>query len=61
MIVERGRALLGEPITWAVGGFHLMYADSAEIARSVQTLQAFGVTDVLPTHRTGCRCRNRSC
>ena len=52
-IVERGRALLGEPIRWAIGGFHLMYADDAEITRSVQALQALGVTDVLPTHCTG--------
>ena len=52
-IVERGRALLGEPIRWAIGGFHLMYADAAEITRSVQALQALGVTDVLPTHCTG--------
>ncbi|MFP4280586.1 MAG: hypothetical protein ACLFQI_11400 [Halochromatium sp.] len=52
-IVSRGRALLGEPIRWAIGGFHLMDADSTEIARSVQALRALGVTDVLPTHCTG--------
>ncbi|MEA3640018.1 MAG: MBL fold metallo-hydrolase [Lamprobacter sp.] len=52
-IISRGRALLGEPIRWAIGGFHLMYADDAEITRSVQALQALGVTDVLPTHCTG--------
>ncbi|MBK5929177.1 MBL fold metallo-hydrolase [Halochromatium salexigens] len=52
-IVERGRALLGQSIRWAIGGFHLMYADDAELARSVQALQALGVTDVLPTHCTG--------
>ncbi|MBK5928982.1 hypothetical protein CCR82_00115 [Halochromatium salexigens] len=52
-IVEWGRLLLGRPISWAIGGFHLMDADDAEIARSVQALQALGVTDVLPTHCTG--------
>jgi 7,8-dihydropterin-6-yl-methyl-4-(beta-D-ribofuranosyl)aminobenzene 5'-phosphate synthase len=52
-IVERGRLLLGQPITWAIGGFHLIYASDAEIGRSVQALQALGVTDVLPTHCTG--------
>jgi 7,8-dihydropterin-6-yl-methyl-4-(beta-D-ribofuranosyl)aminobenzene 5'-phosphate synthase len=52
-IIARGRELLGESIRWAIGGFHLMYADDAEITRSVQALQALGVTDVLPTHCTG--------
>ena len=52
-IVARGRELLGEPIRWAIGGFHLMDADAAEIARSVQALRALGMTDVLPTHCTG--------
>jgi 7,8-dihydropterin-6-yl-methyl-4-(beta-D-ribofuranosyl)aminobenzene 5'-phosphate synthase len=52
-IVERGAALLGRPIDWAIGGFHLMYADAAEIERSIQALQALDVAYVVPTHCTG--------
>jgi len=52
-IVERGRAQPGERITWAIGGIHPNYADSAEITRSLQALQVLGVTDVLPTHCAG--------
>lgn len=52
-IVERGVAVLERPIQWAIGGFHLTGADSAEIARCVRALQDLGVTDVVPTHCTG--------
>ncbi len=52
-IVERAGGLLGKPVDWAIGGFHLMYADAAEIDRSVRALQALGVAYVVPTHCTG--------
>jgi 7,8-dihydropterin-6-yl-methyl-4-(beta-D-ribofuranosyl)aminobenzene 5'-phosphate synthase len=52
-IVERARAFLGKPVSWAIGGFHLMYADAAAIARSVAALQHLGVKYVVPTHCTG--------
>jgi 7,8-dihydropterin-6-yl-methyl-4-(beta-D-ribofuranosyl)aminobenzene 5'-phosphate synthase len=52
-IVERGATLLGRPIDWAIGGFHLMYADADEIERSIQALQALDVAYVVPTHCTG--------
>ena len=52
-IVERARAVLGKKVDWAIGGFHLMYADAAAIARSVAALQSLGVDYVVPTHCTG--------
>ena len=52
-IVERARTFLGKPVHWAIGGFHLMYADAVAIARSVATLQNLGVDSVVPTHCTG--------
>ena len=38
---------------WAIGGFHLMYADSAEIQRSIRAMKDLGVHIVVPTHCTG--------
>jgi 7,8-dihydropterin-6-yl-methyl-4-(beta-D-ribofuranosyl)aminobenzene 5'-phosphate synthase len=52
-VVERGVRLLGKRIDWAIGGFHLMYADAAGIAESVRTLEELGVVHVVPTHCTG--------
>ena len=52
-VVERGVDILGRPIDWAIGGFHLMYANAAVIARSVGALQALDVSYVVPTHCTG--------
>jgi 7,8-dihydropterin-6-yl-methyl-4-(beta-D-ribofuranosyl)aminobenzene 5'-phosphate synthase len=52
-IVERAKWLLGRPVDWAIGGFHLMYADAAEIDRSIRALQSLGVAQVVPTHCTG--------
>lgn len=52
-IVERGRAMLGKPIDWAIGGFHLMDADSLKISQSIRALQDLEVTYVVPTHCTG--------
>ncbi|MBN2203858.1 MAG: MBL fold metallo-hydrolase [Thermoleophilia bacterium] len=52
-IVERGVSLLGRPVDWAVGGFHLGGSSGADIARTVRALQDLGVTDVVPTHCTG--------
>jgi 7,8-dihydropterin-6-yl-methyl-4-(beta-D-ribofuranosyl)aminobenzene 5'-phosphate synthase len=52
-IVERAKTFLGKPVEWAIGGFHLMYADAAAIARSIASLQHLGVEYVVPTHCTG--------
>lgn len=52
-IVERGASLLGTPIHWAIGGFHLGGSTPAEIERTVRALRGLGVTDVVPTHCTG--------
>lgn len=52
-IVARAAALLGRPIDWAIGGFHLMYADADKIAASISALQALDVAYVVPTHCTG--------
>jgi 7,8-dihydropterin-6-yl-methyl-4-(beta-D-ribofuranosyl)aminobenzene 5'-phosphate synthase len=52
-IVEHAKSFLGEKIDWAVGGFHLMHAEIAEIEQSVRSLQDLGVAYVLPTHCIG--------
>ncbi len=52
-IVERAATVLGRPVHWAIGGFHLMYADAAAIARSIAALQNLSVQSVVPTHCTG--------
>jgi hypothetical protein len=52
-ICERAMGLLGRPIDWAIGGFHLMDAGAAEIDRSIRSLQSLGVAQVVPTHCTG--------
>ena len=52
-VVERAVSILGEKIDWAIGGFHLMYADAAAIAATIRALQGLGVDYVLPTHCTG--------
>ncbi|MBK1700079.1 MBL fold metallo-hydrolase [Thiococcus pfennigii] len=52
-IVERATPLLGRAPDWAIGGFHLMYADAAAIDRSVRAVQDLGVRCVVPTHCTG--------
>ncbi|NCA69451.1 MAG: MBL fold metallo-hydrolase [Sphingobacteriia bacterium] len=52
-IVERASRLLGTPIQWAIGGFHLMDQEDAEIFRTIDALQTLGITHVVPTHCTG--------
>jgi len=52
-IVERGVSVVGGPVRWAIGGFHLLHADADEIDCTIRELAALGVTDVLPTHCTG--------
>jgi len=52
-IVARAGDFLGRPVDWAIGGFHLMDADEAAIARAIAGLQALGVRRVVPTHCTG--------
>ncbi|MBK1706593.1 MBL fold metallo-hydrolase [Halochromatium glycolicum] len=52
-IVARGTEILGKRIDWAVGGFHLMYADQPAIERAIVALHALEVRKVVPTHCTG--------
>jgi 7,8-dihydropterin-6-yl-methyl-4-(beta-D-ribofuranosyl)aminobenzene 5'-phosphate synthase len=52
-IVEHATLCLDKRVDWAIGGFHLMYADSAQITRSIRSLQDLGVRFVVPTHCTG--------
>ncbi|MGM0385782.1 MAG: MBL fold metallo-hydrolase [Actinomycetota bacterium] len=52
-IVARGVEMLGKPVDWAIGGFHLMYSDADEIERTIRMLQDLGVSHVVPTHCTG--------
>jgi 7,8-dihydropterin-6-yl-methyl-4-(beta-D-ribofuranosyl)aminobenzene 5'-phosphate synthase len=52
-IVERAKSFLGKKMDWAIGGFHLMYADAAAIAGSIASLHNLGVEYVVPTHCTG--------
>lgn len=52
-IVAHARETTGKRIRWAIGGFHLMYANEAEITRSIRALGDLGVEQVLPTHCTG--------
>lgn len=47
------QARLGKPIHWAIGGFHLMYADSERIADAITAMQGLGIEYVIPTHCTG--------
>jgi 7,8-dihydropterin-6-yl-methyl-4-(beta-D-ribofuranosyl)aminobenzene 5'-phosphate synthase len=52
-IVERAGRLLGRPVDWAIGGFHLMYADAPAIDRAIRALQDLRVSYVVPTHCSG--------
>lgn len=52
-IIEHATSFLGSKVHWAVGGFHLMYANMATIEHSIAALQRLGVDYVLPTHCTG--------
>ncbi len=52
-IVAHVKHRMGKTVGWAIGGFHLMYADSDGIARTIRALQALGVHTVVPTHCTG--------
>jgi 7,8-dihydropterin-6-yl-methyl-4-(beta-D-ribofuranosyl)aminobenzene 5'-phosphate synthase len=52
-IVEQATRLLGRKIDWAIGGFHLMYADAAGVTSCIRALQHLGVDCVVPTHCTG--------
>ncbi len=52
-IVAHVKHRIGKAVDWAIGGFHLMYADSDGIQRTIHALQALGVHTVVPTHCTG--------
>jgi hypothetical protein len=51
--IEHARRFLDKRVDWAIGGFHLMYADAPGIERSIRSLQDLGVRFVVPTHCTG--------
>lgn len=52
-IVAHVKTHLGKNIDLAVGGFHLMYANAAQIEASIKKLRHLGVKQVIPTHCTG--------
>lgn len=52
-MVACASAVLGKPIDWAIGGFHLMNSDLAGITECALSLRDQGVTHVVPTHCTG--------
>lgn len=52
-IVAHVKHRIGKAVDCAIGGFHLMYADSEGIQRTIHALQALGVHTVVPTHCTG--------
>ncbi|MBK5970838.1 MULTISPECIES: MBL fold metallo-hydrolase [Thiorhodovibrio] len=52
-LVAKANGFLPTPVRWAIGGFHLMYADAAAIAQEIRTLGDLGIKDVLATHCTG--------
>lgn len=52
-LVAQANGFLSKPAHWAIGGFHLMYADEAAIETEIQTLRDLGISMVLATHCTG--------
>lgn len=52
-MVERASSSLGRRVSCAVGGFHLMYANTQAIQACIAALRGLGVGCVLPTHCTG--------
>ena len=52
-IVAHATDFLGKSVDWAVGGFHLMYANGTKIEESIQSRENLGVRFVVPTHCTG--------
>lgn len=52
-IVKVANEAIGEKIDYAIGGFHLLHSSNDEISSSIKSLQALGVSKVLPTHCTG--------
>jgi 7,8-dihydropterin-6-yl-methyl-4-(beta-D-ribofuranosyl)aminobenzene 5'-phosphate synthase len=49
-IVEHAIGFMEKKVAWAIGGFHLMHADSSRIEQSNQSLHELGVRFVVPTH-----------
>lgn len=54
-IVKVAKEFLNKDIKIAVGGFHLLEKNDAEILKSIEALKSLGVQKVLPTHCTGDR------
>ena len=52
-IVRRAIEMLNKPVLYALGGFHLMRSEEAEIIEVVKELKALGVEYVTPTHCSG--------
>jgi len=45
-IIRRANQFMEKAVDWAIGGFHLMYQDTAAIEQTIQSLQALGVKRV---------------
>jgi len=52
-IVTRAIEMLNKPVLYALGGFHLMRSEEAEIAEVIKALKSLGVEYVTPTHCSG--------
>jgi 7,8-dihydropterin-6-yl-methyl-4-(beta-D-ribofuranosyl)aminobenzene 5'-phosphate synthase len=61
-MVGRARAITGDGVLLALGGFHLVRASGSEIGRVVEGLKELGVKHVAPCHCSGetarAMCRN---
>jgi 7,8-dihydropterin-6-yl-methyl-4-(beta-D-ribofuranosyl)aminobenzene 5'-phosphate synthase len=56
-LTARAAEVSGRPVTWAIGGFHLMYSDPTSIAATADALRSQGVQRLLATHCTGSAAR----
>ncbi len=54
-IVQTAIDMLGKPVLYAIGGFHLMRSSANEITETINSLKNLGVEYVTPTHCTGDR------
>ena len=52
-IAARSIEMLQKPIYLLMGGFHLMYENSARISEVIKTLDELGIQNICPTHCSG--------
>lgn len=52
-IAARSIEMLQKPIYLLMGGFHLMYENSARISEVIETLDELGIQNICPTHCSG--------